>query len=74
MTGSSDQTGIIPRTLNDLFLQVQKLKQTNNIRGRDESICPNILVSVTYLEVYNETIKDLLTSEDRVLELREDGK
>jgi kinesin family protein 18/19 len=26
------------------------------------------------LEVYNETIKDLLTSEDRVLDLREDGR
>ncbi len=32
------------------------------------------IVCVTYLEVYNETIKDLLTSEDRVLELREDGR
>jgi kinesin family member 18/19 len=29
---------------------------------------------VSYLEIYNETIRDLLTSEDRTLDLREDGK
>jgi kinesin family protein 18/19 len=32
------------------------------------------LVRVSYLEIYNETIRDLLTSEDRTLDLREDGK
>ena len=31
-------------------------------------------VKVSYLEIYNETIRDLLTSDDKVLDLREDGK
>ena len=31
-------------------------------------------MSATYVEVYNEAIRDLLTGEDRVLELREDGR
>jgi kinesin family protein 18/19 len=29
---------------------------------------------VSYLEIYNEFIKDLLTSDDKNLDLREDGK
>lgn len=29
---------------------------------------------VSYLEIYNETIRDLLTSEERTLDLREDGR
>jgi kinesin family protein 18/19 len=30
MTGNSEQTGIIPRTLNDLFLAVQKVRANNS--------------------------------------------
>ena len=41
MTGSSDQAGLIPRTLADLFLQV---RQASDIRGSDESYIPHISV------------------------------
>ena len=34
MTGTSEQTGIIPRTLNDLFLSVQKKRQAaSSVKG-----------------------------------------
>lgn len=72
MTGSGEKTGIIPRTLNDLFVSLTKNKLTKDISGIVS--IKNVLVKVSYLEIYNETIRDLLTSEDRNLDLREDGK
>ena len=60
MMGDADNAGIIPRAVADLFG-----------RGID-----GLSVTVSYLEVYNERIYDLLSSDEKlkVLEPREDPK
>lgn len=60
MMGSSKSPGVIPQTLDYLFEQV----------GRRDA--GDVDIRVSYVEVYNEVIRDLLTSEDMVLEIRED--
>ncbi|KAJ1340385.1 hypothetical protein BSLG_005027 [Batrachochytrium salamandrivorans] len=56
-------TGIIPRTVQELFSRIAALENDHN-RIADASI--------SYLEVYNETIRDLLTPSSP-LDLREDA-
>ncbi|CAD8208743.1 unnamed protein product [Paramecium pentaurelia] len=57
MMGNQNQQGIIPRALNDLFGRLSKEQAAQ--------------ASLTFLEIYNETIRDLLTG--KLLDLREDG-
>ncbi|CAD8111257.1 unnamed protein product [Paramecium primaurelia] len=57
MMGNQNQQGIIPRALNDLFERLSKEQAAQ--------------ASLTFLEIYNETIRDLLTG--KLLDLREDG-
>ncbi|XP_071540664.1 kinesin-like protein KIF19 isoform X3 [Panulirus ornatus] len=62
MVGSPDQPGIMVRALNDLFQILgdpDKQKKTK--------------ISMSYLEIYNENIRDLLQPSG-TLELREDAK
>lgn len=60
MMGSSKSPGVIPQTLDYLFELVNR-REANEIDIR-----------VSYVEVYNEVIRDLLTSDDYALEIRED--
>jgi kinesin family protein 18/19 len=60
MMGSGKNPGVIPQTLEYLFQLVNQ---------RDPG---DIDIRVSYVEVYNEVIRDLLTSDDLVLEIRED--
>ena len=57
--------GIIPRAIADLFRQIKALKRPKGHQLR---------VVMSYLEIYNETIRDLLTdsSTKRALQPRED--
>jgi kinesin family protein 18/19 len=63
MLGTEQEPGIMFRTLNDLFIEISK---TND----------NLVyqVSMSYLEIYNELIRDLLNPSSNFLELREDAK
>ncbi|KDO31565.1 hypothetical protein SPRG_03494 [Saprolegnia parasitica CBS 223.65] len=61
MMGSGDDHGIIPKMNFDLFRRVEA--QTN-----DET---KYLITVSFLEIYNEVIKDLLNPSDKVLKIRE---
>ncbi|XP_060539992.1 kinesin-like protein KIF19 [Pantherophis guttatus] len=63
MLGTDSEPGIYIRTLHDLF---QAIEAT----GDDQ----NYLVCMSYLEVYNEIIRDLLNPSTGYLELREDSK
>ncbi|XP_025031417.1 kinesin-like protein KIF19, partial [Python bivittatus] len=63
MLGMDSEPGIYIRTLNDLF---QAIKAT----GDDK----DYLVCMSYLEIYNEVIRDLLNPSMGYLELREDSK
>ncbi|XP_070616342.1 kinesin-like protein KIF19 [Erythrolamprus reginae] len=63
MLGTDSEPGIYIRTLHDLF---QAIEST----GDDQ----NYSVCMSYLEVYNEIIRDLLNPSTGYLELREDSK
>lgn len=58
--GQPKSPGVIPQTLDYLFELVHSRE-----RGAVE-------IKVSYVEVYNEVIRDLLTSEDAPLDIRED--
>lgn len=59
--GQPDSPGVMGLTLSELFEEIDKNKSDREY-----------IVKVSYLEVYNENIRDLLTSEDTNLDLRED--
>ena len=61
MLGTSDNPGIMPLTMTELFRMISMSNQFDEYT-----------VKVSYLEVYNETLKDLLASDDTNLEIRED--
>uniref|UniRef100_A0A8C6DSQ0 Kinesin-like protein n=1 Tax=Moschus moschiferus TaxID=68415 RepID=A0A8C6DSQ0_MOSMO len=63
MLGTDHEPGIYVRTLNDLF---RAIEQTSNDMEYE--------VSMSYLEIYNEMIRDLLNPALGYLELREDSK
>ncbi|OQR86076.1 kinesin, partial [Thraustotheca clavata] len=61
MMGSGEDNGIIPKMNDDLFARVTS--QTND--------STKYLITVSFLEIYNEVIKDLLNPSDKVLKIRE---
>ncbi|XP_053327987.1 kinesin-like protein KIF19 [Spea bombifrons] len=63
MLGMDCDPGIYIRTLNDLFKAIE---------GTSDSM--DYTVSMSYLEIYNDIIRDLLNPSSGVLELREDAK
>lgn len=63
MLGTDQEPGIMARTLNDLFYEMDKTKEDMKYK-----------VSMSYLEIYNEMIRDLLNPSSGFLELREDSK
>ncbi|XP_064641275.1 kinesin-like protein KIF19 isoform X2 [Lineus longissimus] len=63
MLGTDDGPGIMVQTLNELFNEMEKTK-------RDTMYS----VSMSYLEIYNEMIRDLLNTSSGYLDLREDHK
>ncbi|XP_066545982.1 kinesin-like protein KIF19 [Amia ocellicauda] len=63
MLGTDAQPGIYIRTLNDLFRAIAE--------GSEEM---DYSVYLSYLEIYNEMIRDLLNPDSGFLELREDAK
>ncbi|GFX14726.1 kinesin-like protein KIF19 [Trichonephila clavipes] len=61
MVGIDDHPGIMVRALKDLFKEVDMKNKMYD-------------VSMSYLEIYNENIRDLLNPSTAQLELREDAK
>jgi len=59
---SIDNAGVMPRALRDLFKIIDKCKTTNM----------EYRLNLSYIEVYNESIRDLLSDSDKGLSLRED--
>ncbi|XP_037088371.1 chromosome-associated kinesin KIF4A-like, partial [Pollicipes pollicipes] len=63
--GMTDQTGVIPRAMTDLFAHIAE---------RDDC---DFLVRVSFLEIYKEQLFDLLSPRERAdsqVDIREDGK
>uniref|UniRef100_UPI0037E94933 kinesin-like protein KIF19 n=1 Tax=Semicossyphus pulcher TaxID=241346 RepID=UPI0037E94933 len=63
MLGTDKEPGIYVRTLNDLF---RAIEETSDDMAYS--------VSMSYLEIYNEMIRDLLNPSSGFLDLREDSK
>jgi hypothetical protein len=63
MIGSPSEPGIMLRIMNDLFHYCQKAGQVQR---------SGFKITVSFLEVYNENIKDLLSETQEYLDLRED--
>lgn len=71
MLGTEEAKGVIPQ-LNDEFWQrlSEKLK-VDEKAGGGSKVTAKCLVTVSFLEVYNEEIKDLLNPSDKKLQIRE---
>ncbi|XP_034050610.1 kinesin-like protein KIF19 [Thalassophryne amazonica] len=63
MLGTDKEPGIYVRTLNDLFRAIEETSDDMQYS-----------VSMSYLEIYNEMIRDLLNPSSGILDLREDSK
>ncbi|XP_020708233.2 kinesin-like protein KIF19 isoform X2 [Athalia rosae] len=63
MVGSSSEPGTMVRALNDVFLAARELPA--NVE---------FTVTMSYMEIYNENIRDLLNPGTGYLELREDSR
>jgi kinesin family member 18/19 len=61
MIGNPDSPGIMERAMNDVFKKNESVQLTKEVS-----------IKASYIEIYNETIKDLLTTGSKPLELRED--
>jgi len=61
MLGHDKVPGLMSLTMNELFTCIQRHSENKEL-----------LVKVSYLEVYNETLRDLLSAEANIADLRED--
>ncbi|KAK1293600.1 Kinesin-like protein NACK2 [Acorus calamus] len=59
MRGSTDEPGVIPLAVHDLFNSIQ------------EDVDREFLLRMSYMEIYNEEINDLLAPEHRKLQIHE---
>ena len=59
-----EERGIIPRSLEEIFAYI----------GSEQMQQSTFMVRASYLQIYNETISDLLKSERTSLQIREDAK
>lgn len=60
MLGTPEAPGIMISTISELFLRVHNLND------------PNGEVRISYLEIYNEMVRDLIKPSDEIIELWED--
>ena len=58
------QRGIIPRTISEIFNYIENSSKKQS----------TFMVRASYLQIYNETISDLLSFEKSSLQIREDAK
>ena len=64
MVGNGVNNGIMIRTIKDLFYYVN-----NNIMDNKQFV-----IKISFIEIYNETIKDLLSNDNSIVELKTDSK
>ncbi|KAF7722335.1 hypothetical protein EC973_003425 [Apophysomyces ossiformis] len=61
-TGTSEEPGVIPQAVTEVFAYIEEDPERE------------FMLRVSYLEIYNEQIRDLLASENKRLEICEDKK
>jgi len=62
MLGTEDEPGIMMLSIGELFNQIESYSEQRDY-----------MLKVSYVEVYNETLKDLLHPRPETLDLREDA-
>lgn len=62
MIGEADKPGLMLLTIEEIFLCIEKLSLDRQYKIR-----------LSYLEIYNEEVRDLLTSSNEHLDIREDS-
>jgi hypothetical protein len=70
MGSDGDEVGIIPRLVVDLWKRIDTLHATS-LRKSEEEGKTDYFVTVSFLEIYNEEIKDLINPSKKVLKIRE---
>lgn len=71
MMGTDDNKGIIPLMNEDLWATINQKLQSLAETHADGTVNTKFMVTCSFLEVYNEEIKDLLNPGDRKLDIRE---
>lgn len=69
MMGNPEDVGLIPRMNDELFTRLTDKLET--MRRDAESSDTKVMITASYLEIYNEEVKDLLNPSKKVLKLRE---
>jgi kinesin family protein 22 len=68
MQGSPEFPGIIPRAVESVL----KFAKSKEPKQKSKNASPACSISVSYLEIYNEKVYDLLAPKDQDLPIRED--
>ncbi|ORY44103.1 kinesin-domain-containing protein [Rhizoclosmatium globosum] len=71
MLGTQENPGVMPLTLEHLFSQIGKSTRAQTTNGPN-AVTQSFKVTLSYLEIYNENIRDLLSGRPDYLELWED--
>lgn len=71
---SSSHTGLIPRFIEDFFLQMQSKKEVSDKGGDSSPVLLDYSMRASFLEVYGEDVFDLLNAARSSLPLREDSE
>jgi kinesin family protein 3/17 len=61
---TDEQRGIIPRAMEEIFVNIQS----------EQRLQTKFMIRVSYLQIYNESISDLLKSDRVSLQIREDKR
>ncbi|UPQ99737.1 kinesin [Chloropicon primus] len=71
LSARSSERGVIPRAVDDIFSYI---RNNGGASGGFESLSKKYLVRVSYLQIYNEQISDLLKPDRSNLAIREEKK
>ncbi|TPX58038.1 hypothetical protein SpCBS45565_g08088 [Spizellomyces sp. 'palustris'] len=74
MLGTDSAPGIMALTLMDLFTLIDAHNREQQVEGDDATTQGTYTVTLSYLEIYNENIRDLLSGKADYLDLREDAQ
>jgi len=67
-------SGVVPRLNDDLWNKIRELEEAGAKKVKDsggEEKAPEYMITVSFLEIYNEEIKDLLNPSSKAMKIRE---
>lgn len=71
MMGNEENRGIIPQLNDELWVKIAEKFNNLDQNSKNDRSKTQYLVTVSFLEVYNEEVKDLLNPSDKKLNIRE---